>query len=266
MAWPYSPLVSYTDGSTPGVTSAFLNQVQAAINTVAVPGYERIRCNALSVNQTTIVAPLIEAYITKDAATSQYIGVPAATAVSIPVSGTSTWQYVYVTVTNGVPAYSVSTTAPESTKRWMDGTETARYLFCYYVDSYGYVRRFRSRDGEYTYAEQVFMVGSEASPAGLFAWPSWVSVNFLSPHIPSTAFCTRLNVIAYQNGATAGTRLYIRAENDNSDYNTGCKSMFFQADQNNPQSQIFETGVSYFQYVGLYANIALRVLLDGFSE
>ncbi len=159
MAFPFTRETTFTTGTA--VTHGFLNDLQDGISAAAFPGYARTRCVAGSETATTIRLQ-VDPYMVLDAGTSKYVGMPGASVLLTSASniadfltGSDSWNYLYVQVTNGVAAYYLSLTPPESGLRYMSGTETMRYLFpVNFLTNVPY--RFTwSRSGEFRYSDDM---------------------------------------------------------------------------------------------------------------
>lgn len=187
MAWPFSRLKTYLANGTPKLQAADLNLMQDGIAAAAWPSYSRMKYEAACVTGLAVNVGSIEAYMALDSATSQYVGMPALTGITTVSSGftDNAWNYIYLRVTNGTVAFSVSTTGPDTSRRWKTGDETYRYLCCAYMSS-SILPYFTVRDGRYNYDSRVQHLSSTAATF----WTTFTA----STTIPPTGIRTTLLV------------------------------------------------------------------------
>ena len=63
----------------------------------------------------------------------------------------NTWYYVYAYVSSGALAFQITTTAPEASLVWKNGTTTHRYLRSFRTNASGVIYRFRASGNNVTY-------------------------------------------------------------------------------------------------------------------
>lgn len=194
MAIPFTRWATFISQNVPKVTALFLNQWQDSLAAVAYPAYGRIPVTASCVNSSWVTFSVIPPYMALDAVTSQYVGVPAATAVAVNSGFVNGWNYIYVRASSGVAAYSVSTTAPEATLKYKTGDETYRYLCCVYVSS-GSLFNFFVSNFRYVYGQvhNAVLAGTATS---------WTTLN-LTGLMPPTTQRVAVYVENVSSGATA---------------------------------------------------------------
>lgn len=187
MAIPFTRWATFISQNVPKVTALFLNQWQDSLAAVAYPAYGRIPVTGSCVNSSWVTFAVIPPYMALDAVTSQYVGMPAATAVQVASGFVNGWNYIYTRVSSGVAAYSVATTAPEATLRYKTGDETYRYLCCVFVSA-GNLKNFHVTDFDYVYGEQQ-LAGSNVTTTG----GSYTTLS-LANYVPPTTQRIRLEV------------------------------------------------------------------------
>ena len=269
MAFPFTRYATFIAQNTPKVTAVFLNLLQDYLAAAAYPSYNRIQYNAYSGDQTNVVFTYIGPYMALDAATSQYVGMPAANSVTVNSGTSNAWNYLYVKVTNSVPAYSMSTTAPEATLTYKAGDATSRYLCAVYY--YGSaVRRFTAKNGRYQFNDKVLLIGGDTAWGGYAA--SWTTINLTgSTSLPSTMTSIHIQASAVC-GSGSVTQVWFRGSYSSSDLSsTGSMSLLLDYAGNvSYPSQAdddfeFATG-SYFQFQPSTTSVNVRAMLRGFTE
>ena len=169
MSWSFTPITTFVDATTPRITAGFLNDLQSGVNASALAGYARVRYTAKCQQGTSVTIRLGAPVVVKDSATGQFVTVDAdGVDWSIPASLPAGWGYVYLTATNGIVSFDMTTTAPDQSLRIIGSDETRRYVCS--VFSFGSVlRTFHARDGVYKWEEQVPAVGTPFASA-LYTW------------------------------------------------------------------------------------------------
>jgi hypothetical protein len=225
MAWPYSPLVTFSDNTVPKVSGDFLNQLQKGVNAAAYPQYlSRPEIQMGSTDGATVVfacSPLMML----DTATSKYrycsIGTVTVGSAQWPLTPgiwpASTWVYTYGKCTNGVFAAELSDIAPivfspdsiaTATPLFKGGPdETRRYLGCFYCDGARNVVAFRMLNGRYDWLsgdELARRVVDFATPTG-GAWNSASVAAVAPPHAKSVEITGMLF-----NDYTGGNQNYLQ--------------------------------------------------------
>lgn len=178
MATPFTRWATFISQNVPKVTALFLNQWQDSLAACAYPSYARIPVTASCVNASWVTFSVIPPYMALDAVTSQYVGMPAATAVAVNFGFVNGWNYLYVRASSGVAAYSVSTTAPEATLKYKAGDETYRYLCCVFVSG-GSLFNFFVSNFKYVYGQLHNIIGTGTAT-------SWSTLTLTSLMPPTT--------------------------------------------------------------------------------
>lgn len=230
MAWPHTPLTTFSENTVPKVSAAFLNSLQQGVNAVAYPQYTsrpevRMRCTNGS-SPLLYVSPIT----ILDNATSKYRYVSFPTIALSPgahMGGASTWtsdvwHYIYAKCTNGVYGIEVSTTAPvvfgpdgniTATPLFEGGpVETRRYLGCFRTQGTDVIN-FSMQCGEYSFLTET-MDGSArrivSSASGNTLYQNVSISGFAPPH------AYRLDVVARLLNGEAGSsnNLVVNANSD----------------------------------------------------
>ena len=182
MSWPFTPTTAFVDNTTPRISAGFINDVQAGINAAALAGYSRVRYTAKCQQGTSVTIRLGAPVIVKDSATGQFVTVDAdGVDWSIPAALPAGWGSVFLTATNGIVGFDMTTTAPDQSLRTIGTDETKRYI-CAVYSTGSTIRSFHARDGVYKWEEQVPAVGNPYASA-LYTWQSvnLESLNAIAP-------------------------------------------------------------------------------------
>ena len=271
MAVPFTRWATFVSQNLPKVTAIFLNQLQDAVSAGAYRSYDRIALTAYSEDQLTLRLVSMAGFMALDSATSQYVGVPPVSNVTMTIGGSltsSSWQWIYARVTNGVVAYSVSATAPESTLRYKTGDETYRYMFAVYADSSFNLRRFTTRNGMYTFQEKLYLNGSDSAAASL-STGAWTTISYAAGSFPSSASSSRVH---YQCWIGTGQTLFLRDSISNApNTTTGARGISSTSLTSTSTLAVFTqefVGTSSFSYYIASAGgtIVVKTMLDGFTE
>jgi len=228
MTWPFSPHTTYLPNSTPKVTAASLNDMEASHNALSFHAYLQRPQMRVSCTDGANVVGYVSPMVIKDTATAKYryVGAGALSitpaeletpAVSWPVSS---WLYLYATCTNGVIGWKVSTTGPtiispdgtsfSAQPLFQTGDENKRYVCAFYSDGASMLKRFHRVDNVTTFIDE-----EQCVPVGVaiaFGINAWQTAS-LATYVPAHAVEAELDG-ALDNSAAAHRYLYITYDGD----------------------------------------------------
>lgn len=270
MASPFSPLRSFVDDATPSIDAGFLNDLQAGLSAVAFPAYSRVQYKARCLDAAACIF-YAQPFSVKDTATSQYVGIDAATATIEAADCTnSSWNWIYLKSTNGIVSAEVSTTPPEPSLREMTDDPTRRYLCAVYVNGSGEMRRFHAKDGVYKFDETVVAL------SGLGTANAWNTVNMTGiKSLPSTASSYTLRCEIQNADSSNVHRCWFRSVSSNAAGNTTANGSanFLFAPQSLSLLTTFNSAVftfdeaADFQFYPSHATLlGIYVTVDGMAE
>lgn len=271
MASPFTPLKSFTDDATPSIDAGFLNDLQAGLSAVAFPAYSRVQYKARCLDAAACIF-YAQPFFVKDTATSQYVGIDAATATIQAADCTnSAWNWIYLKSTNGIVSAEVSTTPPESSLREMTDDPTRRYLCAVYINGSGEMRRFHAKDGVYRFDETVVALNTASHTAN--AWNSVTMSGIKSLPSSASSYTLRCEI---QNADTSNVhRCWFRSVSANGAGNTTANGSanFLFAPQSLSLLTTFNSGYftfdesANFEYYPSHATLlGIYVTVDGMVE
>jgi len=211
MTWPFSPHTTYLPNSTPKVTAASLNDMEASHNALSFHAYlQRPQMRTYCTDGANVVG-YVSPMVIKDTATSKYRYVGAGSlfitpseletpAVAWPVSS---WLYLYATCVNGVIVWKVSTTGPavispdgtsfSAQPLFKTGDENKRYVCAFYSDGSSVLTRFHRVDNITTLIDEAMVVPTSA---GIATWQAVSLAAYVPDHAVEVELCGQLDNFA----------------------------------------------------------------------